>query len=138
MQNCPFYFAILGDTSDNIPGVKGIGDKGALELVHQFSSLEDLYENLDKVSKDRMRNALLANKDNAFLSYQLFLLQYHPSGLTTQDLHLMNIIGLMRGLSLQSLILKHCLKILMQWSRLKKGSSPRLLKKWLIMNLLLL
>lgn len=82
----PFYFAILGDTSDNIPGVKGIGDKGALELVHQFSSLEDLYENLDKVSKDRMRNALLANKDNAFLSYQLFLLQTHPSGLTTQDL----------------------------------------------------
>ena len=82
----PFYFAILGDTSDNIPGVQGIGDKGAFELVHQFASLEDLYENLDKVVKERMRNALIANKDNAFLSYKLFLLQYHPSGLTTQDL----------------------------------------------------
>ena len=83
----PFYFAILGDASDNIPGVKGIGDKGALELVHQFASLEDLYENLDKVSKDRMRNALIAHKENAFLSYKLFLLQMHPSGLTPQDLH---------------------------------------------------
>ena len=86
VSKLPFYFAILGDTSDNIPGVKGIGDKGAAELVNQFASLEDVYEHLDKVSKERMESALAANKENAFLSYKLFLLQYHPSGLTTEDL----------------------------------------------------
>lgn len=82
----PIYFAILGDASDNIPGVKGIGDKGAAELARQFDSIEQIYANIDKVSKERMRTALLANKENAFLSYQLFLLQYHPSGLSDQDL----------------------------------------------------
>ncbi|GMU19191.1 MAG: DNA polymerase I [Candidatus Babeliales bacterium] len=82
----PIYFAILGDASDNIPGVKGIGDKGAAELARQFNSMEDLYANIDKVSKERMRAALLANKEDAFLSYQLFLLQYHPSGFSDQDL----------------------------------------------------
>ncbi len=82
----PFYFALLGDTSDNIPGVRGIGDKGAAELVRQFGSLEDMYQNLEKVSKERMKTALAANKENAFLSYQLFLLQMHPSGLSLHDL----------------------------------------------------
>ncbi|KKP35353.1 MAG: polymerase I protein [candidate division TM6 bacterium GW2011_GWF2_32_72] len=72
----PFYFALLGDTSDNIPGVHGIGQKGALELVTQFDSLEDLYENLDEVSKPRTRKALEDNEKNAFLSRDLFLLQY--------------------------------------------------------------
>lgn len=86
-QKIPFYFALLGDTSDNIPGVKGIGDKGALELVKQFNSLADLYEQSHTITKDRIRNALLANKENAFLSEKLFLLQYHPSGLSTQDMH---------------------------------------------------
>lgn len=81
----PFYFALLGDTSDNIPGVKGIGKKGAQELVTQFDSLQDLYENLDQVKKDRMRNALAASRDNAFLSLQLFLLRYKPTGLKKED-----------------------------------------------------
>ena len=86
VNKLPFYFALLGDTSDNIPGVRGVGDKGAAELVNQFASLEELYQNLDKVGKERTRNALIANKENAFLSQNLFLLQYHPSGLTAQDL----------------------------------------------------
>lgn len=82
----PFYFALLGDASDNIPGVSGIGKKGALDLVTQFASLRDLYENLDKVSKPRTRQLLQEQKDNAFLSEQLFLLQYHPSHLNLQDM----------------------------------------------------
>lgn len=86
VEKLPFYFALVGDTSDNIPGVKGIGDKGATELVNQFDSLEDLYDNLDKVSKARMKNALEENKKNAFLSRDLFLLQYHPSELEKADL----------------------------------------------------
>lgn len=82
----PFYFALLGDTSDNIPGVKGIGKVGAMELVNQFDSLEDLYAHLDQVKRPSQRTALEAHKDNAFLSEKLFLLQYKPTGITQQDL----------------------------------------------------
>jgi len=86
VKKLPFYFALLGDTSDNIPGVRGIGKKGAGELVVEFNSLKDLYENLDAVEKPRLRNALEAGRDNAFLSRDLFLLQYHPTHLHTKDL----------------------------------------------------
>lgn len=86
VQKLPFYFALLGDTSDNIPGVKGIGEKGATDLVKQFDSLEQLYENLDAVTSKRARGALEINKDNAFLSQKLFLLQYHPTGLKHDEL----------------------------------------------------
>jgi DNA polymerase I len=82
----PFYFSLLGDTSDNIPGVRGIGKKGAEDLVKKFNSLEDLYTNLDKVPKERIRNALEENKDNAFLSEKLFLLRYYDLGKTPTDL----------------------------------------------------
>jgi len=82
----PFYFSMLGDASDNIPGVRGIGKKGALELVNQFESLEDLYKNLDKVKRPRQKTALEQNKKNAFLSRDLFLLQYEPSGVKKKDL----------------------------------------------------
>lgn len=82
----PFYFALLGDTSDNIPGVKGIGEKGATELVQQFNSLEDLYNHLDLVTSKRARAALEANKDNALLSQKLFLLHYYPTHLSHSDL----------------------------------------------------
>lgn len=82
----PFYFAILGDTSDNIPGVKGIGEKGATDLVKQFESLKDMYAHLDNVSKERTRKLLEEQMNNAFLSEKLFLLQYHPTQLNKSDL----------------------------------------------------
>ena len=82
----PFYFSLLGDASDNIPGVRGIGKKGALELVNQFESLKDLYANLDKVARPRIKNALQANKKNAFLSHMLFLLQKVDTDLKKEDL----------------------------------------------------
>ena len=64
--------AIQGDTSDNIPGVKGIGEKGARELIVRFGSLDGVYEHIDdSVIKPAMRKKLLADKENAYLS--LFL-----------------------------------------------------------------
>jgi len=81
----PFYFALLGDTSDNIPGVKGIGKTTALDLVTQYDSLDDLYAHISRVTLKRAKTALEHNKENAFLSYNLFLLQYHPTGLTQED-----------------------------------------------------
>lgn len=74
-KKLPFYFALVGDTSDNIPGVAGVGEKTAQELVRQFDSLKDLYSNLDKVSKERTRKLLEASRDNAFLSENLFTLR---------------------------------------------------------------
>lgn len=81
-----FYFSLLGDTSDNIPGVKGIGKKGALELVTQFADLADLYARIDEVRAERTKTALRDNKENAFLSGQLFALRYYSTDLKVPDL----------------------------------------------------
>lgn len=86
VSKLPFYFGLLGDTSDNIPGVKGIGKKGALDLVKQFASLHEMYEHLDLVKGERTRAALIAGKESAFLSEQLFTLRYYSSGLVHADL----------------------------------------------------
>ena len=85
VSKLPFYYALVGDSSDNIPGVRGIGPKGATDLVHQFASLEDLYEKIDQVSKPRTKQALLDNKENAFLSKKLFLLQYQAFNLAKTE-----------------------------------------------------
>ncbi|HJM68426.1 MAG TPA: DNA polymerase I [Candidatus Babeliales bacterium] len=104
-----FYHALLGDSSDNIPGVRGIGKKGAVELVQNFESLEDLYENLEKVEKPRLKNALEANKDNAFLSEKLFKLRYHKfdipeSGLAFEKDKWPNAQSLFKQLNFRTLI----------------------------------
>lgn len=65
------YKSLRGDPSDNIPGVKGIGDKTAKELLKQFKSIEEIYENLDKIEKESIRKKLIEYKDDAFLSKQL-------------------------------------------------------------------
>lgn len=62
--------ALKGDSSDNIPGVPGIGEKGALELLKQYQTLDGVYENLGLL-KDSMRRKLEAGKDLAYLSKQL-------------------------------------------------------------------
>lgn len=61
-------------------------EKSATELVKQFSSLEDLYNNIDKIEKARVKNALLENKENAFLSYRLFLLKEYDINITEEKL----------------------------------------------------
>jgi DNA polymerase-1 len=64
--------ALMGDSSDNIPGVKGIGEKTAMTLLHQFGSLDGVYANLeDPTIKPKQREKLAADKDNAYLSYDL-------------------------------------------------------------------
>ena len=62
--------ALMGDSSDNIPGVKGIGEKTALKLLQDYESLDGVYENLDKLTP-KMREKLETDKDNAYLSYHL-------------------------------------------------------------------
>lgn len=64
------YKALKGDSSDNIPGVAGIGDKGATELVEQYKTLDNMYEHLDEI-KPALAKKLEAGKDNAYLSLEL-------------------------------------------------------------------
>jgi len=64
------YLALVGDSSDNIPGVKGIGPKGAVKLLSEFGSLDGIYSALERVP-EKTRNLLINDKDNAYLSQQL-------------------------------------------------------------------
>jgi len=65
------FKALVGDTSDNIPGVAGIGEKTALALLKEFGSLRAIYEHLDKVTPQRYRQALEGGRESAFLSQRL-------------------------------------------------------------------
>ena len=62
---------LMGDSSDNVPGVEGVGPVTAKKLIQKFGSMEKIYENIDQIENEKMREKLLNNKDNAFLSKQL-------------------------------------------------------------------
>lgn len=62
--------SLMGDASDNIPGVKGIGEKGALKLLHEYGTLENLYNNIDSI-KGKLKEKLVDDRDNAFMSYEI-------------------------------------------------------------------
>jgi DNA polymerase-1 len=68
------YLSLMGDSSDNVPGVAGIGPKTALEILNQFDSLDDVYNNLDNVKRDAIRDKLAENREQAFLSQKLVTL----------------------------------------------------------------
>ncbi|MDR1012749.1 MAG: DNA polymerase I, partial [Lactobacillales bacterium] len=63
--------ALMGDTSDNIPGVRKIGEKTALKLLHEYGSLEGVYENLEAMKTSKMKENLSNDKKLAFLSKEL-------------------------------------------------------------------
>jgi DNA polymerase I len=65
------YKALRGDTSDNIPGVPGVGEKTASQLIGEFGSIENLLANLDKLKPGRVRDALEANADRVRLGKRL-------------------------------------------------------------------
>ncbi|PNY22219.1 DNA polymerase I [Streptococcus parauberis] len=63
--------ALMGDKSDNIPGVTKIGEKTGLKLLHEFGSLEGIYENIDSFKASKMKENLINDKEQAFLSKTL-------------------------------------------------------------------
>jgi DNA polymerase-1 len=65
------YKALVGDKSDNIPGVRGIGDKTAVKLLQQWGNLDNIYAHIDEVTPTRMRNALIKGREDAYLSRAL-------------------------------------------------------------------
>ena len=62
---------LMGDSSDNIPGVKGVGPKTAAELIQKFDSIENLYEHIEEIDKKKLKEKLATDKENALLSRQL-------------------------------------------------------------------
>ncbi len=80
------YMALMGDSSDNIPGVKGVGEKTALKLITEYSSLENIYENIESI-KGKTKTLLEDGKDMAFLSRDLVSIRKDvPIDLTIDEL----------------------------------------------------
>ncbi len=78
--------ALMGDASDNIPGVKGIGEKTAINLISEYGSLEEVYNNIDNI-KGKTREKLELDKDNAFFSKDLATIYKNaPIGLSFEDI----------------------------------------------------
>jgi DNA polymerase-1 len=79
------YLSLIGDTSDNIPGVAGIGPKGAQGLIEEFKTLENILANVDKIKNKRCMTALQEHHESAVLSKKLVTivtdlkLKFHPS-----------------------------------------------------------
>lgn len=105
------FKALRGDPSDNIPGVPGIGEKTASDLICEFGNLENLYQNLDSPKiKERYRKLLKENKDKAFLSKKLAQIVCHiPFEINWQEAKLKKydrnkVIKLFQELEFKSLI----------------------------------
>ncbi len=73
-EKIPDFLALVGDAIDNIPGVKGIGDKTAVELLKNYNSIEDIYEHIDEIDS-KIREKLIKHKKDCFFSKKLVLLK---------------------------------------------------------------
>ncbi len=65
------YKALCGDSSDNIPGIKGIGPKSASSLLSEFKTLDGVYQNIEKITKKALKEKLVQGRENAYLSQDL-------------------------------------------------------------------
>jgi DNA polymerase I len=105
----PDFKAIRGDTTDNIPGVAGIGDKGASKLLLEFGTVESLYENLDKVPQ-KQRDLLEPLRDQVLLAKRLTTIvtdlpvELDLEKARLRDLRTSAVIGIFQELSFKSLI----------------------------------
>ncbi len=68
---------LMGDQSDNIPGVPGVGEKTAIKLLKEFSTLENLLESIDQVSGNKLKEKLEEFKDQAVMSKELATIERH-------------------------------------------------------------
>lgn len=80
---------LMGDKSDNIPGVPGIGEKTAIKLLKQFETVEGVYENIDTLKKSKMKENLIENEESAKLSKELATINREtPIEVSLEDLKL--------------------------------------------------
>ncbi len=115
------YKALVGDKSDNIPGVAGIGDKGAVQLLQHWGSLDGIYAHLEEVSPTRARGALTEGRDAAYLSRSLATIVEVPGialdldACRVHDYNRSRVVQLLSDLEFRSLL-----------SRLPEADMPRL------------
>lgn len=77
--------ALMGDSSDNIPGVKGVGEKTALKLLHEYKTLDGIYQNVDNI-KGKLGEKIKNDKENAYKSYHLAtIVKNVPMEITIED-----------------------------------------------------
>ncbi|WP_305144094.1 5'-3' exonuclease H3TH domain-containing protein, partial [Staphylococcus epidermidis] len=77
---------LMGDTSDNIPGVAGVGEKTAIKLLNQFESVEGVYEHIEEVTAKKLKEKLINSKDDAFMSKDLATINVHsPIEVSLED-----------------------------------------------------
>ena len=101
---------LMGDKSDNIPGVPGVGEKTALKLLHEYGNIEGVYENLDKISGKKLKENLENNKEEAFLSKKLATincdvpLEFNLENMDFKDYNLNDVEKIFIDLEFKSLI----------------------------------
>jgi DNA polymerase I len=101
---------LMGDASDNIPGVKGIGEKTAMKLIAQFGTIEELLRRLDEVTPPRIKALLTEQADNARLSRKLATIdtqspvEFHPESYQIKPAHDEQLADLLRELEFTSLL----------------------------------
>jgi len=102
--------ALVGDTSDNIPGLRGIGNKTAIALLKKYGTIEGIYEHLDEITGKRARSALEGHEDDALLYKQLVTIRrdapvkFDPKKAAAQDFDREKVIALFRELEFHSLL----------------------------------
>ncbi len=103
------YKALMGDSSDNIPGVRGVGKKTAASLLQQYETLDAVYEHLDEIKSNRFRNALDKGRDDAYLSQKLARIvtdvpiELDLEACRTVDFDRARVVALLRELEFRSL-----------------------------------
>ena len=90
--------ALMGDSSDNIPGVKGIGEKTALKLLHQYKTLEGVYDNIDNI-KGSVHDKLASGKNDAYMSYEIATIYREvPMEINISDIKYLGPNGSLKGI----------------------------------------
>ncbi len=104
------YKALIGDKSDNIPGVPGVGPKTATKLLQQYGSLEGIYEHLDEIRPERVRKALAEHREAAFAARELVRIHtdlpitLDLDACRTRDYDRERVVALFRELEFRSLL----------------------------------
>jgi len=85
-EQIPDFLALAGDTTDNIPGVKGIGEKTASSLLNEYKDLNTIFNNIDKIKNEKLKNKLKEYKEIAIFSKKMATLVLPPLNVKLDDL----------------------------------------------------